>query len=166
MNQRAEKCKLCSVNDLPCGPYETAEETREFLKTVAHLHTIDGQSTQRTAASFNYDDRQPTASEPQSQNALSPNAPFLPHNSASNSGFHHNQLPTTPHASQEIVDNSLSGIGPTPINFNSSSDLHEASFDVFDSFTNSYADLEDVEHLYDHAPSSEIGEDESAVLSV
>lgn len=164
MNQQAGKCIPCSDDELPCGPYETIGETREFLKKVAHLHT--GSSVRinpRTDSGFTVDDGQPTASEPQSQSAGLLNASFIPQNLAPNIGFQESQLPTIPHASQETVDSSISGNGPASSAFTGSSILQEASFDPLDPFP----DLDDIEHLYGQAQSGHTEEeDDSAVLSM
>ena len=166
MNQQLGKCESCLDDGLPCGPYQTAGETREFLKkAVADLHTVNGQINQRTATGFNLNDGQPTTSEPQSHNAGLPNASFVPQNSSLNV-FEGSQLSTTLQPSQETVGSPVSGIRPTSATFTGSSVPQEADFDLLDEYTNQFSDLGPVEPQSSEHQSYHVEEEDPAVLSM
>ena len=168
MNHQAGKCRSCLDDELPCGPYETAEETREFLKkAVAHLHTINGPISQRTATGFSFDDTQPTVAEPQSQNVSSVNTSFMPQNQAPNVGFEDSQPPTTLLLSQETVNRPVSGIEPTSAAFTGSSAFEKETLDaLYEPFANPFSDLGSVEPLSSKPQSSHVEDDDSSILSM
>lgn len=85
-SQGCRVCKLCSAQGLPCGPYETAEETFNYLRTLPSRKPLSGELDfdlfDDVLYGDNIDHSQPSSFSPALQNAASQNPAFAVQNTA------------------------------------------------------------------------------------